>query len=71
MKRASRGGAASARMDALAAELAAQDGARSGWRRRRSALDRYLTPRFSPAPADEEPAGTQEPAPIERTRGFG
>jgi hypothetical protein len=52
LKRASRGGAASARMEALAAELAAQDGAR-GWRRRRSALDRYLMPRF-PAPAEEE-----------------
>jgi hypothetical protein len=52
LKRASRGGAASARMEALAAELSAQDGAR-GWRRRRSALDRYLMPRF-PAPAEED-----------------
>ena len=52
LKRASLGGAASARMEALAAELSAQDGAR-GWRRRRSALDRYLMPRF-PAPVEKD-----------------
>lgn len=71
LKRASSGGAASARMDALAAELSAQDGARGGWRRRRSALDRYLAPRFAPAPAEEETTGREEAPPIERARGFG
>jgi hypothetical protein len=69
LKRASRGGAAAARMEALAAELAAQEGARGGWRRRRSALDRYLQPRRSPAPAEEE-AEAPEAAP-DRARGFG
>lgn len=51
LKRASRGGAA--RSDVVAAELAMQDNAAHGfWRRRRSALDRYLSPRFS-APSSE------------------
>ncbi|MBY6239697.1 hypothetical protein [Methylosinus sp. Sm6] len=68
LQRASRGGAASARMEALAAELAARDGARSGWRRRRSALDRYLTPRF-PAPAEED--GNEDANAEARARGFG
>jgi hypothetical protein len=71
LKRASRG-AAAARMDALAAELAASD-VRGGWRRRRSALDRYLAPRFSPAPPEEpeaDPAEIEE-APTARARSFG
>lgn len=72
LKRASRGGAAAARMEALAAELASQEGVRGGWRRRRSALDRYLQPRLSPAPVEEDEAEAEpaEPAP-DRARGLG
>ncbi|WP_159731334.1 hypothetical protein [Methylosinus sp. Ce-a6] len=48
LKRASRGSVA-AEVAALTAELGARDGsARGFWRRRRSALDRYLTPRAAP-----------------------
>lgn len=60
LKRASRG-AAAARMDALAAELAAADGAQSGWKRRRSALDRYLLPRFAQPSEEDDSDAAEEP----------